>query len=187
MEEFIDFLNRIKPLSDALTEHLTKIMVVRKLNKKALLVHSGRVNNNFFFIVQGLVRSYYRKGNKEVSLWFLKENDIIASAESYRTQQPSKEIMEALEDCIVISGNFMELEKTYELFPELERHGRIITQKYSSLWYSLLFGIRMQTAAERYQFLRDKFPELLLRAPSKHLASFLSISEITLKRIRGRR
>lgn len=172
-------------MSEPLADHLRNILEVRHYKKKDLIVRAGRVNNNFYFIAQGLIRSYYIKGEKEISLWFLKENDIIASTESYRTQQPSKEIMEAIEDCIIVYGSFNDLEKTYELFPEFERHGRIVTQKYSMLWYMLLAGIKMQTAREKYQFLLDKFPELILRVPAKYLASYLSISEITLSRIKS--
>lgn len=187
MEEFLTFLNAIRPLSESLSEHFTKTLKIKQIKKRSFLVRAGQVNNHFFFIVNGLIRGYYVKQNREISIWFLKENDFIASIESYVTQQPSKETMQALEDCTVVYGSFADLDNTYLRFPELERHGRLITQKYSSLWYSLLYGIRMQTATQRYQFLIDKFPELLLRVPAKYLASYLSITEVTLSRIRSKR
>jgi len=49
-----------------------------------------------------------------------------------------------------------------------------------------LYSIRMLRAPERYRYLIDNFSELVQRVPSKYLASYLSVSEETLSRIKSK-
>lgn len=187
MDQILAHLRSLAPVPDDLADHIRKTWKIREYKKGSFLVKSGIINNQFFFIQQGLVRGYYTKEGKQITLWALKEGDFIASMQSYEQQQPGKENMRALEHCIVGCGTFMELEETLRLFPAFERHARIVTQRYSRLWYTLLYGIRMQSAEERYHFLTEKFPDLLQRVPAKYLASYLDITEVTLSRMRSKR
>lgn len=189
MTEFFTALERIAPISDGLKEHFLTFMTEREVRKNDFLVKAGVINTNAFFIKRGLIRCFYQKEDpipnpREVSLWFLMENDIIASTASYMHQKPGREYMIALEDSTVFVIPFADLNKTYSLFPELNLHGRLLTQKYSTLWYTLLGGLRTMTAREKYQFLLDYSPVLLQRVPAKYLASYLGINPITFSRIK---
>jgi CRP-like cAMP-binding protein len=194
MIEFLAMLDRIRPLSDPLREHMSKIMTERRVRRNEFLVKAGVINNHVFFIKGGLVRCYYLKEsvaahrpNREVSLCFFMENDIIASSWSFVHQKPGREYMIALEDCTIGMLHFAELEKTYALYPELNLHGRVLSQKYSTLWYTLLGGLRTQTAKERYEFLMNYSPVLHQRIPAKYLASYLGINAVTLSRIKAKK
>jgi CRP-like cAMP-binding protein len=193
MTEFLDYLRSIYPLSDAAAAAFDRIMRPLHIPKKDFLVKAGSINDKLFFIRKGLVRCYYiktsPKGKKrtEVSNWFLSEGDTIASMQSFLAQQPTDEYMQALEDCELLYSTFPDLLQVYNQFPEVFRHSQFVTQKYSTLWHSLLKGIRMQTAEERYQFLLDKFPALTQRVPARYLASYLDVTEVTLSRIRNKR
>ena len=190
MEEFLTMLERIGPLPDGLRDHMFRIMVERQVRKNEFLVRAGQINGHLYYIKKGLIRCYYRKIhpktglNRDISIHFFMENDIIASTWSFIHQKPGQEWMVALEDCTVAVLGFDDLEKTYALFPGLNLHGRLLTQKYSTLWYTLLRGIRTQTAKERYQFLLEYFPLLHQRIPDKYLASYLGINAVTLSRIK---
>jgi CRP-like cAMP-binding protein len=193
MTEFLDYLQAIYPLSDAVKAAFSDIMRPLDIPKKGFLVKAGSINDRLFFIRKGLVRCYYLKtspkGKKqtEVSNWFLSEGDTIAAMQSFISQQPTDEYMQALEDCQLLYTTFPELLRLYDQYPEVWRHSQIVTQKYSSLWHNLLKGIRMQTAGERYQFLLDQYPALTQRVPARYLASYLDVTEVTLSRIRNKR
>ncbi len=75
----------------------------------------------------------------------------------------------------------------YRHFIDSNFLARVVTEKYYMLSEQRLFSIRMQRAQERYQYLIDNFPELIQRVPSKYIASYLSITEETLSRIRGKK
>lgn len=193
MTEFLDYLHSIYPLSEAARAAFDEIMRPLHIPKKGFLVEAGSINDKLFFIRKGLVRCYYIKPNPkgkkqtEVSNWFLCEGDTIASMQSFLSKQPTDEYMQALEDCELLYTTFPELLRLYNRFPEVYRHSQFVTQKYSSLWHNILKGIRMQSAAERYQFLLEKFPALPQRVPARYLASYLDVTEVTLSRIRNKR
>lgn len=193
MEEFLAFLDAIRPISESLREYFRTIIIERTIRKNDLLVKAGQINGNLYFIKKGLIRCYYvkedekRMADREISIYFFREGDIIASTWSYIQQKPGSEWMVALEDTSVVYFSFGDLEKAYALFPELNLHGRLLTQKYSTLWYTILRGIRTQTAKQRYQFLVEYFPFMLQRVSAKHLASYLGINAVTLSRIKAQK
>ena len=181
------YLNSIYEMSEGLKMHLSGILKKRTVAKKQYLLKTGHVCNSIYFIDKGLVRCFYLKEDKEVCSWFMKDGDVIVSVESFFTQRPSYEMIQALEDCTLYYINYNELQYIYRNFTEFNFIGRVLTEKYYSLSEQRLFSLRMQRAQERYEYLREHDNELLLRVPSKYIASYLSISEETLSRIRSKK
>jgi CRP/FNR family transcriptional regulator, anaerobic regulatory protein len=181
----LDYLNSIYPLSAGLREHLRSIIKYRELPRNGFLLRKGQVNRDIHFIMKGLLRCYYHHEDKEVSSWFMKERDTIVSIDSFYNQVPSYEYIQALEDSEMFYISFDELEDTRRRFLEFNYIGWKLTTEYLILWTKQLYGIRMRLARERYQFLLDNHPELLQRVPSKYLASFLDLNQITLSKMKG--
>ena len=116
----------------------------------------------------------------------MKEGDVIISVESFFTQKPSYEAIQAIEDCELYFIEYDELQFIYRHFPEFNFIGRVLTEKYYTLSEQRLYSMRMQRASERYQYLLDHFPELVKRVASKYLASYLGVTEVTLSKIKGK-
>lgn len=186
MEDLLQFLNGIQPLSPVLVSHLGNILRFREINKKQFLVKAGHVCQHIYFIRKGIVRCYYLKGDAEVCSWFMKEGDVVISIESFYRQLPSYEYVQALEDTEVYYITYNQLQEIYRDFPEFNVTGRVLTQQYHQQWAWQLFAIRMQSAEQRYQWLLENHGELALRVPAKYLASYLDIGEVTLSRLKGR-
>jgi signal-transduction protein with cAMP-binding, CBS, and nucleotidyltransferase domain len=186
MEEFIAFLNAIRPVSAEAIEELHRTMKVAHFRKNQFLIKEGTINDKFFFICKGLVRCYYddHKG-QEISKWVFMKNDVVASTKSYRTQRKGVENMVALKPCTVVYTTFPVLEQLYSRRPELEHHARLITQKYSSIWYDVLDGIRMKTAKQRVDFLCNDFPDLAREVPVRHLAALIDMNRTTFIKMRS--
>lgn len=182
MEELLQYLNLIFPLSNALCEHLSVILKSKKYLRKDFLLKSGHISDKIFFIERGLIRCFYSQHEKEVCSWFMKEEDCIISVESFFKQKPSYENIQALEDTNTYYIDYNELQFIYQNFPEFNFIGRALTEKYYTLSEQRLYSLRMQTASERYHFLLENYPELIQRVPSKYLASYLGIAEETLSR-----
>jgi CRP-like cAMP-binding protein len=186
MEELMKFLEAIHPLSPPLRDHLIEILQFRKLEKKAYLLKAGHICRNIYFIKKGILRCYYLKDDFEVCSWFMKENDVVISIESFYHQQPANEYLQALEGCELWYISHAQLQFIYQHYPEFNITGRIVTQHYHQHWSRQLFSIRMQTAEERYKWLLDNHSELLLRVPAKYLATYLDIAEVTLSKIKSK-
>lgn len=182
MEELIQYLNGIFPLTDELRKHLVETLKSRVFLKKDFLLKSGHVSNEIFFIKKGLVRCFYENHEKEICSWFMKEGDCIISVESFFQQKISFENIQTLEDTTTFYIEYHELQYIYRNFPEFNFIGRTLTEKYYVLSEQRLFSMRMHTASERYNLLMKNLPELIQRVPSKYLASYLGIAEETLSR-----
>lgn len=186
MEIVLEFLNSIHPLSQGLLDHLRSILRSKEIPKKDFLLKAGHICRRICFIERGLFRCFYIKDDHEVSSWFMKEGDIIVSVESFYQQRSSYESIQALEDCVIVYIEHSELQHIYRHFPEFNYIGRVLTEKYYCQSEQRLYSMRMQRSQERYDYLIEHHPELVLRVPAKFLASYLGITEVTMSRIKGR-
>ena len=186
MEKIFLFLNSIYPLSETCRDHLVQVLKTKELKRKNFLLKAGQVSREVCFIETGLLRCYYLKDGKEVSRWFMHEGDVIFSISSFYDQVPSFEYIQALEDCVLHFISWVELEHIYKTFWEFNFVGRELTKKYHKLWDRQLYYIQMQSAEERYRWLLNEHPELPLRVPAKHIASWLDITEVTLSKIKSK-
>jgi CRP-like cAMP-binding protein len=115
------------------------------------------------------------------------ENDVAISVESFFCQSTSKEYIQALEETDLWYITYEELQDTYSKFPEFNLIGRIITENYYVLSEQRSACMRQQRAPERYRFLLENYPTLIQRVPSKYLASYLGITEVTLSIIKSKK
>jgi CRP/FNR family transcriptional regulator, anaerobic regulatory protein len=187
MKELLSLLNTIHPLSPALVKYLTEKLKVKVLTKKTFLLEAGHISRHIYFIKKGLFRCYYIQNDEEVCAKFLKEGDIVVSANSFFLQKDSTEYIQAIEDSTVWYICYEELQYLYTNFPEFNNIARQLSIKSYLLSEQRISFIRMKLAAERYTAMLSNFPELILRVPAKYMASYLSITEETLSRIRSRR
>lgn len=185
MDELFAYINSIIPLSDELRDHLISVLQEKTFSKKEFLLKAGHVCRNICFIKKGLFRCFYNLDSTEVCSWFMREGDVIISTESFFQQKPSIESIQALEDSVIYSISYEQLQNLYRTFPEFNFIGRVVTQKYYTLSEQRLYSIRMQRSADRYKYLMENFPELIQRVPSKYIASYIGVTEETLSRIRS--
>jgi len=185
MKELLSLLHNIHPLSAGLHQYLSQNLKTATVDKKQFLLQAGMIGRHIYFVKKGLLRCYYIQDDQEVSSKFLKEGDIIVSASSFFLQKESLESIQAIEDSLVWFICYDELQFIYKHFSEFNTIARVLSIKSYLLSEQRLHFIRMKQASDRYTSMLEHFPELVLRVPSKYLASYLSISVETLSRIRG--
>ena len=134
-----------------------------------------------------MLRCYYQKNDLEVSSWFMKDGDVIISVESFYLRRASYEWIQALEDCELFYITYEQLYHIYHTYPEFNFISRELHQHYYILWTQLLYAIRMKTAEEKYDWVLENFPDLILRVPAKYISSWLGITEQHWSYVKGRR
>jgi CRP-like cAMP-binding protein len=160
------------------------IVKERSFEKKQLLTKAGETENYFNFIIQGLIRKYYRKGLEEINTQISTEGQMILSQESFHSRQPSDYFVEAIEPTRVVSIHYDDLEKLYSSSHKMERMGRLI------ITYSMVIKDRWQiqlikwTPRERFLNFVTRNPEMMQRVPQKFLASYLNIKPETFSRFK---
>jgi len=185
MKNLLSVLNSIHPISPALKQFLTDKLITRNIPRKEYLLQAGQVSRHVYFNKKGLLRSYYIDSGHEISSRFMKEGDMMVSGTSFFQQKEGAEFIQAIEDTTVFSICYDELQFAYRHFPELNIIGRILITKSYLLSEQRLHFIRMKQAKDRYKNMMTFFPDLILRVPAKYMASYLSVSEETLSRIRS--
>ena len=93
--------------------------------------------------------------------------------------------MQVLEDCKIRTILFEDLERLMIKFPDLEKISRKILIHALKITSDKLYAIQFQTASQRYNYMIESYPNILLRAPLGQIASYLGITQQTLSVIRS--
>ncbi len=185
MKNIIRKIEEYHKLSAEAMQAFQAEMKLLKLPKNTMLVTSGMVDDNVYFIEEGVTRSVFHKDMQSTTTWFSMEGDITFGMYSLYHNQPSVESVETLTDCTLYVIPIERLNHLYETYIDIANWGRILHQDVNRLM-SHIFVERLQmTPAERYHCFQKHFPRLTNRVKLKYIAEFLGMSIYTLSRIRS--
>jgi CRP-like cAMP-binding protein len=154
--------------------------------KGDLLEEAGKPCRHLHFLVEGSVRSFYVKENRDVTVSFSLKKEFITSMHSFITHQPSYESIEALEKTTSGKISQEDLSSLFDSHPSLERTYRMILEHYYIALEEQLIFSKFKSARERYLELMENRPKIIQKASVGQIASYLDMSIETLSRIRGK-
>jgi CRP-like cAMP-binding protein len=157
----LNTLNSITILSPDLQKEIKSMLVEECFKKKSILLKAGQVSQRIYFIKTGFVRAFYHKGNDEFTSWFMGAGDIIVSVYSFFSRRPSFENIEVLEDSILQSINWDQLQSLYKNHPEFNLTGRLITEQYYIRSEERTIKLQTLNAKQRYEQLLLDYPGIL--------------------------
>ncbi len=158
----------------------------RKLKRKELLLESGKVCSDAFFVIKGLIRYFHVVDGEEITGQFFFEGSWYTDYESFLIGIPSSQNVQALEPCEIAYLSKTVLQELYGRIPALEKFGRYMAE-------NAYLGLRKRTetytllsAEQRYLALLEQRPKVIARVPQHYIASYLGIKPQSLSRIRRR-
>ncbi len=173
------------PLTPQGIDALSTILRPMKFHKGDTILSEGTVCRALYFVEKGMVRQYYYKNGKDVTEHFSFEGRIVFCIESFLKQEPSRLIVEALEPAelhaIPYDDLHLLMQRNLEiamLYRKILEHVAISSQQHAD-------SQRFENASERYERLLREKPQIVLRAPLVHIASFLQMMPETLSRVRN--
>ena len=173
---------RLSPMG---IDALSQILVPLKFQKGDIVLPEGEVCRAMYFVDHGMVRQFYYKNGKDVTEHFSFEGRIVFCIESFLKQEPSRLIVEALENSMLYAIPYeawhvqmLQNQEMEMLYRKILEHALISSQEHAD-------SQRFENAAERYARLLATKPEIVLRAPMLHIASFLQMTPETLSRVRA--
>ena len=173
------------PMTPSGVDVLGSILVPLKFQKGETILEEGKVCRALYFVEKGMVRQYYYKNKKDVTEHFSFEGRIVFCIESFLKQEPSRLIVEALENTMLYAIPYDDLHNLMVRNQEMEMLYRKILEHVAISSQEHADSQRFENAAERYDRLLREKPEIILRAPMVHIASFLQMTPETLSRVRG--
>jgi CRP-like cAMP-binding protein len=182
----------LRPFADALHElsaSSRELLLTRgrslAVSKDEWLLREGQVARGIFYIEAGLVRSVRIEDGRDINLDFSFEGDFVTHLRSLRTQTGANYGLQALEPVSLVELSGDALRELYALSPEIESFGRQLVEELLMRQETQAHLFRLQSPAERYQYVIDHHPALSQRVSLTNLSSYLGISRETLSRIRG--
>lgn len=167
---------------ELLTRHITPLT----LSKGSFLIRQGQRCDHIYIIEKGFSRIFSVINDKETTVLFAKENEIITSTYSLFTNSPSNENIEILEDSLLLKIHYREFSDLCKQHAELFILYRLLMEKYYLSLEERTLSLQFDSALERYQKLLTQFPYILQRASLGQIASFLGMSPVTLSRMRAK-
>lgn len=166
-------------------EYYLSLLTLKQLKKKEFLLKQGEVCRSDYFVTSGCLRVYTidNEGMEHVTM-FAPADWWTSDLYSFITQQPSRHFIDALEDTEVLAISNDGMEELLQKVPKFERFFRIIFQRAYVANEQRIMQNLSNTAQERYQAFKLRYPGLEQRIAQKHVAAYLGITPEFLSMIR---
>lgn len=184
--QFEDFIyQRVKKSKDHEVQEILSIFFEKKLEKGTLFKEGNTVIKKLGFLIDGSARSYFiNDRGDEITDEIIQKNNFLSDIISVRTGEKSPIIIDILERSTVLVANMPSvwdlLERSVTFNVLIREH--IGDRSMLLLKRHLLF--LNGTAKERYQYILDTNPEILMKFPLKYVASMIGVTQTQLSRIR---
>ncbi len=187
MEAYKEKLCQEYALSPQQAEELLSKMEVIHFKKGDFVVREGERNTNLYIIKSGLWRCFRMNDGEEVTLWFAAEGECVFPIWGYTNAGASKTFIEAENESLAYYLPKKSVDELCANSLTMANTIRTIFENHA-LWVEnfLLFFADHNNAAQRYQALIERFPDLLQQVPLKKMASYLFITPQSLSRIRAK-
>ena len=164
---------------------LESVLVPMKFAKNEMILKTGEVCRNIYYIDHGLIRQFYFKNGKEVTEHLGVDHSIFMCIESLFREEPTRLQVEALEQTVIYALPKEKLEEValhtvniQILYRKMLEESLILSQIHADL-------VRFESAQDKYKKLCKNSPQIVLRAPLVYIASYLQMTPETLSRVRS--
>lgn len=173
-------------LSEESVERLKDCARMVKLSKGELLQIEGEVSQIWGFVTEGLIRTYYKKEENEVTDQLAHEGDDFIDYKSFFREVPSSCNIQTIEPSVVFIFKKKELDAMCEKDKDIKKLFTLLKKKNLLKLKERLDDSVFEPAKEKFSSLMEKTPQFVLRVPSIYIASYLGITPETLSRIRAK-
>lgn len=185
-EQILADLNQYINLTEEEKSVFCAMLSTKSIKRKEYLYQSGDVCRSVVFINKGCLRYFYLTEGEEQTGQFFFEKSWYTDYESFLTEKPTQQFIQALEPTELLVLSKKNLHQLYEAYPKFEKFGRLMAE-------NAYLGSRKNNVSyltlspeERYLKLISERPKLIERISLKYIASYLGIQPESLSRIRKR-
>lgn len=159
----------------------------RQYKAKTILLHSGQVCKEGYFVNSGLIRSFNINDNiVEHVLSFAGQGWWISDMYSLLSQKPGNLFIEVLEDAEVVVLSKENQDQLYHEIPKLERFFRILIENSLVAHQERLMDNLSLSAEERFDKFCKRHPTLIQKVPQKQIASFIGVTPEFFSKMKAR-
>lgn len=170
-------------MSDALIDTMLNLGTVRSLKRRECIIRAGEVNDDIYIIIDGIMRSWYRDGEQEVTQAFGPPGTLMQSHHSYYAGEPASVNYEACCGVKLLHIKRADFDALIESNPEFARWNLRLVQN-QLYHYEIKNRVINGPARERYERLIWHRPDIVRNVPLKIIATYLGVTPEYLSKIR---
>ena len=140
------------------------------------LVVPGQIQNEMYFVRDGVQMSFYEDGDKFYVMAFTYASDICVLPDSFSLQAPAKYTITCLTASKFDYISFQDLQLLFNQCPDLERFFRIATERVLAGVLDRHLELKTSSIEERFRNFCQRSSHLLNLVPHKYIASYLNIN-----------
>jgi CRP-like cAMP-binding protein len=178
------YLGRFADITEDDFQQIMDIAEVRTYDKRIRLTNIGEKEYYLNFVVRGLVRKFFNKGDEEVITQIAREGELISSSVSFLSGEQSMYIVETIEPTTFLSFSLENVEKLYNMDIKWQRMGRLIITDLFLQKETWDMERMLYSTQERFVRFVNSNSVLFQRVPQKYLASYLNIQPETFSRLK---
>lgn len=184
MIEYIQHLTKNTLDTDTINQIRQKV-VTKTYKSKEIIVQTDILSKNLYFVESGLARVFYSSEEKDVTFYFMKENDFYVSVESVYQNLTSKCGIESIGETIVSHINFDFANQILGNNVQFASMKEALFVDYIIKTNERLHFAKFTTPKDRFVYLMNTQPELFNQVTVGYIASYLGMSRETLSRLRS--
>lgn len=183
-EQLLTLIKKYGSISEFEEESIKTFFIPLIVIKKEILIEKNSLCNKLFFVNKGLLRTYYSDNNgNEFTRRIAWEKGFLTNMNSFRKNGiENNETIECIENAEILQITKKDLDKLLSHSENLRKIYQIILEKYMAINIRRYQHIAHSTPLDRLTYFFKNYPFLKSRINDNVLASFLSISRITLSR-----
>lgn len=183
---YIRHLRKFGHLTDAMAQSIADHCSLELIPASSFFLQAGKVSHRTGFIVEGVMR-YCNVGTEGdlLTCYFVAENDLAGDPESFVHQTPSKLIIQAVTDTLIVSTNREQYQQLMAANPNLAGIGALMVQEFMTSLVNQRAFLLNNDAKSKYLYFVEHFPHITSRVPLGMVATYLGIKQQSLSRLRS--
>ncbi len=175
MKELKSYLKLFHDVSDDVIDNYVSLWKEYNVSKKQTLIVPGQIEKHFYFVVDGVQKSFYLHREKEHVIAFAYPPSFSGIPESFLTQSPSKYYLETVTHSQLLRISYEQHLKYMLEHREIETLFRKITEFFLKGVIQRQHEIMALSMEERFRIFVGRSSHLLQIIPQKDIASYLNI------------
>lgn len=182
--ELVQSLKRTYDFNPEQVDAFWQKLSIRTLSKNDYLLSAGMRCDFMAFVKTGSIRFYSLSESEDITLHFFTENAWVGDFESFISQQPSKNYLQAMETTSLQVISLDALHDLMDRYPEFRNLASLMQEWLITTTH--LKSITTSSPDDRYKLLFKTHPDWINRFPQMHIASYLGMTKETLSRVKSR-
>lgn len=172
-------LESIIPVTDELWHQIQSEWEEISIKKGEKLVRYGELNKKVFFVASGSLEiSMILNDGSAKSVWFFLDEifNVATTQDSAFLDEPTKNEITALEDCILLKSDCKMLDETIEKYPQLYKFkSEDILSDFITM-NEIRNHIITLKPLDFLKYLNTNYPSIVQRIPDKNIANVMGIT-----------